>query len=216
MSSERKYRIRAADVSYRWFLNRARPGRDAEGRIVRWAGSLTDIDDLIRAEERARENELRFRTMVSAVPNLTFESDAEGANTFASDQWCAYTGLTAEETAGVGFARAIHPDDAEAATARWFAAVRSGMPFERRHRLRAADGSYRWFLARALPGRDAEGRIVRWAGSLVDIDDLVRAEEELRESKERLAGIVSSALDAIITVDEDQRVVLFNEAAERM
>ena len=61
-----------ADGSYRWFLNRARPGRD-EGRIVRWAGSLTDIDDLIRAEERARENELRFRTMISAVPSLTFE-----------------------------------------------------------------------------------------------------------------------------------------------
>ena len=51
------------------------PGPVREGRIVRWAGSLTDIDDLIRAEERARENELRFRTMISAVPSLTFESD---------------------------------------------------------------------------------------------------------------------------------------------
>jgi PAS domain S-box-containing protein len=116
----------------------------------------------------------------------------------------------------MGFARAIHPDDAEAVTARWFSAMRSGMPFESRHRLRAADGSYRWFLARALPGRDAEGWIVRWAGSLMDIDDLVRAEESLRENKERLAGIVSSAMDAIITVDEDQWVVLFNDAAERM
>src|SRR5262245_58706821 len=154
--------------------------------------------------------------MVSAVPNLTFEADTGGVNTFVSDQWCAYTGMTAEETAGIGFARAIHPDDAEAVTARWFAAVRSGRPFESGHRVRAADGSYRWFLARALPGREAEGRIVRWAGSLVDIDDLVRAEESLRESKERLAGIVSSAMDAIITVDEDQRVVLFNNAAERM
>jgi PAS domain S-box-containing protein len=216
MSFERKCRIRAADGSYRWFLNRARPGRDAEGRIVRWAGSLTDIDDLIRAEERVRENELRFRTMVSAVPNLTFESDADGSNTFASDQWCAYTGMSAEETAGIGFARAIHPDDAEAVTAQWFAAVRSGRPYESRHRMRAADGSYRWFLARALPGRDAEGRIVRWAGSLVDIDDLIRIEDALRESEERLNGIVSSAMDAIITVDEEQRVVLFNEAAERM
>src|SRR5262245_3519756 len=216
MSSERKYRIRAADVSYRWFLNRAQPGWDSEGRIVRWAGSLTDIDDLIRAEERARENELRFRTMISAVPNLTFEADADGANTFASDQWCAYTGMTAEETSGIGFARAIHQDDAEAVTARWFAAVRSGTPFESRHRMRAADGSYRWFLARAQPGRDAEGRIVRWAGALMDIDNLVRAEESLRESKERLSGIVSSAMDAIITVDENQRIILFNEAAERM
>src|SRR5262245_44656788 len=192
MSFESKCCIRAADGSYRWFLNRARPGRDAEGRIVRWAGSLTDIDDLIRAEERARENELRFRTMISAVPNLTFESDADGFNTFASDQWCAYTGMTAEETAGIGFARAIHPDDAEAATARWFAAVRSGMPFESRHRMRAVDGSYRWFLCRALPGRDADGRIVRWAGSLVDIDDLAHAEERVRESESRFRQLAES------------------------
>src|SRR5262245_23586844 len=189
---ERKCRIRAADGSYRWFLNRAWPGRDAEGRIVRWAGSLTDIDDLIRAEEALRESELRFRTMVSAVPNLTFESDADGFNTFASDQWCAYTGMTAEETAGIGFARAIHPDDAETATARCFAAVRSGMPFECRHRLRAVDGSYRWFLCRALPGRDPDGRIVRWAGSLVDIDDLAHAEERVRESESRFRQLAES------------------------
>src|SRR5262249_5375532 len=216
MSFERKCRIRAADGSYRWFLNRALPGRDAEGRIVHWAGSLTDIDDLIRAEERLRENELRFRTMISAVPSLTFETDVDGNNTFASDQWCAYTGMTAEKTAGTGFAQAFHPDDAEAVTARWFAAVQSGTLFESRHRIRAADGSYRWFLCRALPGRDAEGRIVRWSGSLTDIDDLIRIEDALRESRERLAGIVSLAMDAIITVDEGQRIVLFNEAAEKM
>ncbi len=190
-----------------------RVGEPAERKV---AVLFNDITERKRAEEALRESELRFRTMVSAAPNLTFETDTGGGNTFVSDQWCAYTGMTAEETAGIGFARAIHPDDAEAVTGRWFAAVRSGMLFESRYRIRAADGSYRWFLARALPGRDAEGRIVRWAGSLMDIDDLVRAEESLRESKERLAGIVSSAMDAIITVDEDQWVVLFNEAAERM
>src|SRR5262245_61137342 len=192
MAFDSKCRIRAADGSYRWFLNRAQPGRDAEGRIVRWAGSLTDIDDLIRAEERVRENELRFRTMVSAVPSLTFETDVYGNNTFASDRWLAYTGMTVEETSGRGYARAFHPDDAEAVTARWYAAVRSGTLFESRHRIRAADGSYRWFLCRAQPARDAEGRIVRWAGSLVDIDDLIHAEEALRESELRFRTMVSA------------------------
>src|SRR5262245_56964794 len=190
-----------------------RVGEPAERKV---AVLFNDINEQKRTEEALGESELRFSTMVSEVPNLTFESDTGGVNTFVNDQWCAYTGMTAEETAGIGFARAIHPDDAEAVIARWFAAVRLGMPFESRHRIRAAEGSYRWFLARALPGRDAEGRIVRWAGSLMDIDDLVRAEESLRESKERLAGIVSSAMDAIITVDEDQWVVVFNNAAERM
>src|SRR5262249_13419899 len=169
--------IRAADGSYRWFLNRARPGRDAEGRIVRWAGGRAASGELVRAEEKVRENELRFRTMISAIPNLSYETDAEGANIFRSDQWFAYTGLTAEENAGTGFIRAFHPDEAEDVLAQWKASVRSGTPYERKSRIRAADGSYRWFLNRARPGRDAEGRIVRWAGSLTDIDDLIRAEE---------------------------------------
>src|SRR6266508_1096716 len=203
MPFESKCRIRAADGSYRWFLNRALPGRDAEGRIVRWAGSLTDIDDLIRAEERVRENELRFRTMISAVPSLTFETDVDGNNIFASDQWCSYSGLTAEETAGRGFARAFHPDDAEEVTARWFAAVRSGTLFESQHRIRATDGSYRWFLCRALPARDAEGRIVSWAGSLVDIDDLVRAEEALREGELRFRTMVSAVPNLTFESDAD-------------
>src|SRR5215510_11338363 len=203
ISFESKCRIRAADGSYRWFLNRARPGRDAEGRIVRWAGSLTDIDDLIRAEERVRENELRFRTMISAVPSLTFETDVYGNNTFASDRWLAYTGMTAEETAGKGFARAFHPDDAKDVTARWYTAVRSGALFESRHRIRAADGSYRWFLCRALPARDAEGRIVRWAGSLVDINDLVRIEDALRESESRFRQLAESLPQLVWTCRAD-------------
>jgi len=213
---ESRLRIRGADGSYRWFLNRALPGRNAEGQIVRWAGSLTDIDDLIRAEEKLRENEVRFRTMISAVPSLIFEADAGGNNIFISDQWLAYTGMTAKETAGSGFIRAYHPDDAEDVLAQWSDAVRSGISFESKCRIRAVDGSYRWFLNRAQPGRDAEGRIVRWAGSLTDIDDLIRTEQALRESKERLAGVVSTAMDAIITVDDDHRIVVFNEAAEEM
>ena len=84
--------------------------------------------------------------MISAVPSLTFEADADGNNIFVSDQWFAYTGMTAEETAGSGFIRAYHPDDAEDVLTQWIAAVRSGMPFESRRRIRAVDGSYRWFL----------------------------------------------------------------------
>jgi PAS domain S-box-containing protein len=64
--------------------------------------------------------------------------------------------------------------------------------------------------------RGSDGKIIKWFGANMDIDDQKQAEQSLRESKERLAGIVSSAMDAIITVDEDQRVILFNEAAEQM
>ncbi|MGE0129976.1 MAG: PAS domain S-box protein [Blastocatellales bacterium] len=210
-------RARRRDTGQEWFFSfSGEPVRDEQGNQILAVVGTRDITEQKRAEESLRESELRFRTMISAVPSLTFEADKDGNNIFISDQWLTYTGMTAEETAGAGFIRAYHPDDAEDVMAEWNAAVQSGMPFERKCRIRAADGSYRWFLNRAQPGRDAEGRVVRWAGSLTDIDDLARAEEALRESKERLAGIVSSAMDAIITVDEDKRIVLFNEAAERM
>ena len=141
--------------------------------------------------------------MISAIPTLTYETDADGANIFTSDQWRAYTGITAEESAGTGFIQAYHPDDAEEVLAQWSAAVRSGMSFERKCRIRAADGSYRWFLNRAQPGRDAEGRIVRWAGSLTDIDDLIRAEEGLRESELRFRTMISAIPSPTFEADAD-------------
>jgi PAS domain S-box-containing protein len=211
-----EYRLRRYDGEYRWIVDKGVPRFSPNGDFLGYIGSCLDITEQKAIEQALRASELRFRTMISAIPSLTYEGDAEGNNIFASDRWCAYTGLTAEETAGKGFLKALHPDDVEENKLRYEAAVRSGTQFESRLRLRAAEGSYRWFLNRALPGHDAEGRITRWAGSLTDIEDLVRVEQELRESKERLAGIVSTAMDAIITVDEDHRVVLFNEAAEKM
>jgi PAS domain S-box-containing protein len=213
---EMEYRLRRYDGEHRWIVDRGVPRFSPSGDFLGYIGSCLDITERKEIEEALRASELRFRTMISAVPTPTYETDQDGNNIFVSDQWLAYAGMTAEESAGAGFIRAYHPDEAEDVMAQWSAAVRSGISFESKCRIRATDGSYRWFLNRAMPGRDAEGRIVRWAGSLTDIDDLIRAEEALRESKERLAGIVSSAMDAIITIDEDQRVVLFNEAAERM
>jgi PAS domain S-box-containing protein len=211
-----EYRLRRYDGVYRWIMDNGIPRFSPNGDFLGYIGSCIDINERKEIEEALRAGELRFRTMVSAVPSLIFEADTDGNNIFVSDQWLAYTGMTAEETAGSGFIRAYHPDDVDDVLSQWSGAVASGMSFESKCRIRTVDGSYRWFLNRAQPGRDAEGRIVRWAGSLTDIENLIRIEQELSESEERLAGIVSTAMDAIITVDEDQRVVLFNEAAERM
>jgi len=164
-----------------------------------------------RAEESLRASELRFRTMISAVPSLIFEADTDGNNIFISNQWLAYTGMTAEESAGLGFIRAYHPGEAEEVLAQWSAAVRSGMSFESKCRIRAADGSYRWFLNRAQPGRDAEGRLLRWAGSLTDIDDLMQAEESLRASEEQFRVLADTAPVLIWISGPDKLCTFFNK-----
>jgi PAS domain S-box-containing protein len=216
MPFESKCRIRAADGSCRWFLNRALPGRDAEGRIVRWAGSLTDIDDLIRIAEALRESESRFRQLTESLPQLVWTCRADGACDYISPQFVAYTGIPEAKQLGFDWLKQIHPDDREPLFAAWNRTVATGEPFDVECRIRRNDGVYRWFKTRAVALRDSSGKIIKWFGSNTDIDDQKQAEQSLRESKERLAGIVSSAMDSIITVDEDQRIVLFNEAAEKM
>lgn len=171
-----------------------------------------------------RASEARFRTIVQAVPSLTLESDAEGNNTFVSEQWCSYTGLSPEQSAGQGWLSALHPDDIAKVLARWNKAARTGTSFESQYRLRSADGSYRWFIARALPDRDADGKIVRWTGSLTDIDDLVRTEEALRASEARalaanvqMRAIMQTARVAIcVAHDPECRLITGNVQAHQL
>src|SRR5262245_5686198 len=147
-------RCMRADGKVQWVRWETRPWHAANGAIGGIVIFTEEITDRKLAAEALRESELRFRTMISAIPTLTYETDADGANIFTSDQWRAYTGMTVEESAGTGFIRAYHSDEAEDVLAQWRAAVRSGVSFERKCRIRAADGSYRWFLNRAQPGRD--------------------------------------------------------------
>ena len=99
--------MRAADGSYRWFLCRALPARDAEGRIVRWAGSLVDIDDWTRAEEALRESEGRFRQLAESLPQLVWTCRADGWCDYFSPQWIAPASLKPSNWASVGYSNFI-------------------------------------------------------------------------------------------------------------
>jgi PAS domain S-box-containing protein len=169
-----------------------------------------------RAEEAHGESESRFRQLAESLPQLVWTCRVDGLCDYLSPQWVAYTGIPEAEQLGFGWLQQLHSDDRGPTISAWNQAVTNDAPFDVEFRIRRNDGVYRWFKTRALALRDSGGKIIKWFGSNMDIDDHKHAEESLRESKERLAGIVSSAMDAIITVDDDQRIVLFNEAAERM
>jgi PAS domain S-box-containing protein len=121
------------------------------------------------------------------------------------DRWASYTGQTSAEIAGLGWLDAVHPDDRQETRAQWAAAVRD-VPdaFRHEHRLRRADGTYRWFLVRAEPIRDEFGRVLWWFGAASDVHEQLLALEEVeRRVSERTTEL------------EQANVALEEAAAER-
>jgi PAS domain S-box-containing protein len=128
-----------------------------------------------------KSQEKRLREAVETIPAMTFTTLSDGSNTFVNKRWTQYTGLSVEKTSGAGWQRAIHPEDLVRHTEKWRISVATGQVFEDEARFRrATDGEYRWFLVRGVPLLDQHANILRWYGTLTDIEDRKRAEEALQ------------------------------------
>lgn len=127
---------------------------------------------------RLRESERLYRSIGETIDYGVWVCDASGRNTYTSDSFLRLVGITQEECSEFGWAKALHPDDAEQTLAAWQECVRNEQTWDREHRFRAADGTYCHILARGAPVRDSHGRIFCWAGINLDITRLRAAEEE--------------------------------------
>lgn len=126
---------------------------------------------------RSAETVGRLETLVRAIPQMVWIADAKGDPVFFNDRWYAFAGTGSLNSFGARPPGLMHPDDAEGVRAAWARAVKAGEPFEFERRLRAVDGTYRWFVTRAAPERDASGSIVAWFGTCTDVDAQRRASE---------------------------------------
>ena len=199
---EQEVRYRRADGEYRWFLSRALPVRNKRGEIVEWYGIAADIEDRKRAQEAERRRESELRELIEAIPAMAWSASPDSSCTYVNKNWTEYTGLSLEETVGSGWLRAVHQQEAEQHLSSWQKSVATGQPFQNEVRFRrAADGQYRWFTVRGVPLLDEQGRILKWYGIAVDIEDRKRAEQareeaarrserELREVIERIPAMV--------------------------
>jgi PAS domain S-box-containing protein len=166
--------------------------------------------------ESIRQSEEQFRTMANSIPQLAWMAHADGFIFWYNRRWHEYTGTTPEQMEDWGWQDVHDPNVLPKVVEKWQSAIARGKPFNMEFPLRGADGQFRTFLTRVQPLKDSHGRVVQWFGTNTDVEELKRAEESLRESESKLSGIIESAMDAIITIDNEQRIVLFNTAAESM
>ncbi|MGD0474726.1 MAG: PAS domain-containing protein [Candidatus Velthaea sp.] len=207
---ELEARMRRFDGVYRWFAFRERQVLDPSGRIVKWCGINTDIEERKRAEDELRERASQFRAIADCVPALIAVMSSTGAVENVNRHVLEYFNATLDELKAWTTGDFCHPDDLPAIVAAWTRSVNTGEPYEIEHRMRRADGVYRWFRARGLPLKDSSAAVTRWYVLQTDIDDQKRAEQALRASEFHLRQIIDSIPGLLCTMSPSGEVELFN------
>ncbi|MDB5649011.1 MAG: hypothetical protein JWL62_531, partial [Hyphomicrobiales bacterium] len=141
-------RFRGADGLYRWFNVRGAPLRASDDRVLGRYGVLIDIDDRIKADETLRESGDKFRQIFETVPGLLWSADPAGEPTQLNQRMLDYTGMRFEDFEHGGWEAVLHPDDFLETVTAFRHAIQTGTPYQAVHRLRRADGEFRWHHTR--------------------------------------------------------------------
>jgi PAS domain S-box-containing protein len=180
-------RCRSVDGTYHWFLNRTLPLRDDGGSVIKWYGTLTNIDALKETESALQMREHELLGIIETIPSMLWSLWPSGEPNHLSQRLIDFFGVPLEEFVNRGWLSLIHPDDREETAKVFFRAIETGESFSVMHRMRRADGEYRWHHAMGQPLRDPQGKIIQWYGLSIDVDERKRAEDHLRDTSIKLA-----------------------------
>ncbi len=146
------------------------------------------MGDMMRAmaSPRQESESLDVQVLVDSIPALIHTARPDGYLDYFNKPWLEYLGVTLDKVAGWNWTAFVHPEDVEGILTKWRACLATGEIFEYETRVRRANGEYRWMFHRKVPLRDANGNIVKWYGSSLDIDERKTAEEQLRRNAEEL------------------------------
>jgi len=180
-AGEITFRVRNQAGGYRWFLSRAEPFRADDGTLLGWIGINFDVEERKRAEDKIREQETELRQMLDLAPQMICVQGSQQERLYANRQALKYFGVTLEEWRESDYWSLVHPDDVDGVKARVDRSSLVSTASELEMRLKAGDGTYRWFMVRYNPLHDDQGRLVRWYIACTDIEDRKKAEERLRQ-----------------------------------
>lgn len=197
-----------------------RVSRQRVSALIR--GPVTDAEPPVGRDRRRALGlaltDPEFRMIADCLPYIAWVAGPDGATQYLNRQGAAYTGLPADTHDDRDWAALVHPKDREAARRGWEVAVKTETPYDLDYRIRRADGAFRWHRFRSLPTRGADGKVAKWVGTAIDIEDqrqltdhLRLAEREASDALALLEAFEASAPIGFAIVDDHFRVVRMNQ-----
>ncbi len=229
-----EYRFQHLDGTVFWVYGQSVAEWDANGQIVGYLGTVTDISDRKRTETQLQESEGRYATLVEASPVGIFRTDAVGNCIYVNDRWCQISGLTPTTAFGDGWREGLHPDDRVAIATEWQQSIEENRLFQLEYRFQRPDGKVTWVYGQSVSELDAEGQVVGYVGTVTDISDRKSAEQQLQQLNQELEAKIAERTQELWQVNNLQRAILdgadysiistdqtgiiqtFNAGAERM
>lgn len=198
------------DSGLKWVIFNAAP-LTIEGTHSGGVLSMMDITLRKGFEQKIQESEAQFRMLADNISQLTWVNNKDGEIIWYNQRWFDYTGKSVEDILREGYISVLHPDDAETVLESFYKSIHTESPWEYYFRLRGKNGEYRWFLGRAVPIRNEEGKIIKWFGTNTDVTEQRIVEENLRNSEQRLEAIFNNAAIGIVELDTENRFILVNQ-----
>ena len=162
------------------------------------------------AHGAARDNEIYFRNLAEAIPHMVWTTLPDGTFEYCNGRWEQYTGQTMDESQGLGWLKAVHPDHVRRVEEAWNRSLATGELFEAEYPLRGADGDFHWHIERALPLRNEDGNIIKWFGTCTDIHEKKQAEQMIRKMNKELERRVSERTSALQEINDQMEAFCYS------
>jgi diguanylate cyclase (GGDEF)-like protein/PAS domain S-box-containing protein len=209
-----EYRLRTTQGDYRWVRAWAAARLNPRGEVLRWYGTLEDIQDRKSAEAALEVSVQQFRDLADYSPVMIWVSDETGATTFMNELWYEKTGQSAADALGAGWLEAVHPEDRGAVSEAYNRAAAAARSFRSEYRLRHVSGRWLWVIDAGEPRFGPDGAFIGYVGTVLDITERRLAEAEAQKAAARLSTVLESTTDCVIGVDRVGRITYLNRNAE--